>query len=43
MASESVMHEKGHLKLVLWDDTEGWSGREVGGGFRMVGHLYIPG
>ena len=41
MASESVMHEKGHLKLVLWDNTEGWSGREVG--FWMVGHLYIPG
>ena len=29
------MHEAGHSKLVLWDNPEGWGGREVGQGFRM--------
>jgi len=43
MTSESLMHEEGHSKLVLWDNPAGWSGREVGRGFRMAGHLYSHG
>ena len=35
MTSASLMHEAGHANLVLGDNPEGWSGREVGGGFRM--------
>ena len=35
------------LKLVLWDNPEGWDGegggRDVGGGFRMEGHMYTRG
>ena len=31
------MHEAGHSKLVRW------VGREVGEGFRMVGHMYTHG
>ena len=41
MTSTSVMHEAGHSKMVLWDNPEGWGGREVGGGFRM-GNTYVP-
>ena len=26
------MHEAGHSKLVLWDNSEGWVGKDVGGG-----------
>ena len=45
MTSASSMHEAGHPKQVLCDNTpkEGWVGREVGGGFRMAGvggHMY---
>ena len=45
MTSANSMHEAGHPKLVLWDNPEGWGGegREVGGGFRMVGHMYTHG
>ena len=45
MTSVNLMHEAGHSKLVLWDNPEGWGGegREVGGGFRMVGHMYTCG
>ena len=39
MASASLMHEAGHSKLVLWDNPEGWGGREVGRRFRMGGPL----
>ena len=35
MTSASLMHEAGPSKPVLWDNPEGWDGREVGGGFRM--------
>ena len=32
--------EAGHSKLVFWDNPEGWGeGREVGGGFRIQGHV----
>ena len=41
MTSASSMHEAGHSKLVLWDSPEGWGGKEVGGRYRMVGHMYI--
>ena len=43
MTSESSMHEAGHSKLVLWDDTEGWGGEICGRGFRMVEHMYTDG
>ena len=40
MTSASLIHEAGHLKLVLWDSPEGW-GREGGGrGFRIGGHMH---
>ena len=43
MTSASLMHEAGHTKLVL--NQWGWDGmgREVGGGFRMGGHIYTSG
>jgi len=39
MTSVSSMHEAGHPKPVLWDNSEGWGGWEVGRGFRME-HIY---
>ena len=38
--SPGSMHDTGCLRLVHWDDPEGWY-REVGGGFRM-GNMCIP-
>ena len=35
IASPGSMQDTGCLGLVHWDDSEGWYGREVGGGFRM--------
>ena len=35
IASPGSMQDTGCLGLVHWDDPEGWTGREVGGGFRM--------
>ena len=35
VVSPGSMHDTGCLGLVHWDDPEGWSGREEGGGFRM--------
>ena len=35
ITSPGSMHETGCLGLVHWDDSKGWSGREVGGGFKM--------
>ena len=37
------MHEAGHSKLVIWDNPRYGVGREVGWGFRMVGHMYRQG
>ena len=37
------MHEVGYPKSVLWDNPEGWDGREVGEAFRMEGHMYTHG
>ena len=34
------MHESGHSKPVLWDNPEGWVGREVGGRFRRGVHVH---
>ena len=42
MTSVRSMHEAGHSKLVLWDNPER-VGREVGGVFRIGGHMYICG
>ena len=41
----SLMHGAGHSKPVFWDNTEGWGTveREVGGGFRMEGHMCARG
>ena len=36
------MPEEGHSKLLLWDNPEGWVGREVGGGSGW-GHMYTCG
>ena len=41
IASPGSMHDTGCLGLVHWDDLEGWSGKEEGGGFRM-GNTCIP-
>jgi len=36
MTSASLMHEAGHSKPVLWDNSEGWGGEGGGrGGVRM--------
>ena len=43
MTSVSLMHEAGHPKPVLWDNPEGYAGEEMGGGFRIGGHLYTCG
>ena len=43
MIGANLMHESGHPKLELWDNSEGWGGRGLGGGLRMVGHMYTHG
>ena len=43
MTRATSIHEAGHSKLVLWDNLEGWGGREDGGAFRMRGHMYTQG
>ena len=43
MTSPSSMRETGHSKPVHWDNPEGWDGEEVGGQFRMGGHMYTHG
>jgi len=35
MTSSSSMHEAGHSKPALWDNSENGVGRDLGGGFRM--------
>ena len=39
MTSASSMHEAGHSKPVLWDNQRNGVGREVGGRFRIWGHM----
>ena len=43
MTSACSMHEPRHTKPVLWENPEGGVGREVGGKFRMLGHMYTCG
>ena len=35
ITSPNLMHETGHLKLLHWDNPEGWDGEGRGWGFRM--------
>ena len=42
MTSASSMHEAGHSKLVLWDNTEGWSGEGGGRRLRDRGDTCVP-
>ena len=37
MTSVGLMHEAGHLKLVLWDNPEGWGGEGGGRGIQDGG------
>ena len=37
MTSASSKHEAGHSKPVLWDNPEGWGGREAGLGVQDGG------
>ena len=37
MTSASLMHDVGHSKPVLWDNPEGWGGREAGLGVQDGG------
>ena len=41
MTSANSMHEAGHSKSGLWDNPEGYRGREMGGRVRMEVHKYI--
>ena len=41
MTSASSMHEAGHSKLVLWDNSEGW-GEEGGGKGVQDGGTHVP-
>ena len=34
------MHEAGHSKSVLWDNTEGWDGEEGGSGVQDGGNAW---
>ena len=34
------MHGAGHLKLMLWDNSEGWGREGEGRGVRDGGHMY---
>jgi len=40
MTSASSTHETGHSSPGLWDNPRNRVEREVGGGFRMQGHMY---
>ena len=35
------MHDTGCLRLVHWDDPEGWDGEQVGRGVQDVEHIYM--
>jgi len=43
MTSASLMHEAGHPKPVLWDNSEVQSGKGGGMGFMVGGHMYTHG
>ena len=40
MTSANSMHEAGHSKSVLWDNTEGWDGEEGGSGVQDGGNAW---
>ena len=40
MASASSVHEAGHSKLVLWDNSEGWGGEGGEGGSGWETHVH---
>ena len=42
IASPGLMQDTGSLRLVRWDDPEGWYGEGGGRGFR-TGNVYIRG
>ena len=42
MASESLMHEAGHPKSVLWDNLEGQGGKGGGRGVYDAGDTCTP-
>ena len=41
MTSASLMHEAGHSKPVLWDNSEGWAGEGGGKGVQDGGHVHL--
>ena len=43
IASSSSIHKTGHVKLVHWDDPEGWDGDGGGRGVQEGGHMYTHG
>ena len=43
IASPSSMHDTGCLRLVHWDDPEGWYGEEIGRGILDWEHMYTRG
>ena len=42
MTGASLMHEATHSKPVLWDNQEGWGGRDGGRGVQDWGHTCVP-
>jgi len=40
MTGASSMHEAGHSKLVLWDNSEGWSGEGSGSRVQDGEHMH---
>ena len=40
MTSPSVIHKTGHLKLMHWDNPEGWDGEGGGMGVQDGGHTH---
>ena len=43
MTSPSLMHKIGHLKLVHWDNSEGWDGEGGERGVHNGEHMYTHG
>ena len=43
MTNARSMYEAGHSKPVLWNNQRDGVGMEVGGWFRMGGHMYTCG
>ena len=43
IASPGSMHDTGYLRLVHWDDPEGWDGEGGGSGVQDGEHMYTRG